>query len=150
MRRACLPPFCRPLLTLAGPCSDLVKPCPTSIMRRGSIGKLMAKHLEGEGPKPKVTAVACGLYTSYCIIGASAAVRVAVAALAHTQAADGRVHAWGRNDRGQCGLGHTTPVDAPSLVPYLRWAHTVWAGGSHVLALNDKVSSGGSSGRCAR
>ena len=56
----------------------------------------------------------------------------------HTLALDssGRVWCWGNNTSGQCGLGTTTNVGVPTLVPGLPKITTVRAGGQQSLYLD--------------
>lgn len=53
--------------------------------------------------------------------------------------ASGRVFAWGRNDKGQCGLGPRAPaaVPSPTEVPSLEGIVRVSAGATHTLAVSD-------------
>ena len=50
--------------------------------------------------------------------------------------ADGSCHAWGKNQNGQLGLGHSDSVEGPTLVaslpPRAAW---VSCGGAHTAAL---------------
>lgn len=52
----------------------------------------------------------------------------------------GRVMSWGRNDKGQLGLGHTKRTDEPSLIEGLKEHFIVSAacGRSHTLFLSDR------------
>lgn len=93
--------------------ADLVHP-EAIALTRGSLA--WAK----DAPRPRVTSVACGHYSSYCV-------------------ADGRVHAWGRNDRGQLGIGNKEPCAEPSPVPYVKEVTELKAGGWHVCALDAKA-----------
>jgi alpha-tubulin suppressor-like RCC1 family protein len=73
-------------------------------------------------------------------VGALAATRLVQVACggAHSVAlgADGSCHAWGKNQNGQLGLGHSDSVEGPTLVaslpPRAAW---VSCGGAHTAAL---------------
>ena len=49
----------------------------------------------------------------------------------------GTVWAWGNNDRGQLGIGTTTPSSLPAPVPALTHVTAIAAGGAHSLALKN-------------
>jgi len=48
---------------------------------------------------------------------------------------EGLLYAWGRNDRGQLGLGHTLNVYTPTIVPKLPPISSASAGRSHSLLI---------------
>jgi alpha-tubulin suppressor-like RCC1 family protein len=69
--------------------------------------------------------------------------------------ADGELYSWGRNEKGQLGLGHAVDKRCPSLVTALKDKHVVSAatGRNHSLVLTDKgevyAFGDNRSGQCA-